>query len=154
MRTVLIAIEMLAASIWIGSLVCLAIVSAAAGQALDPQARVALFRQVGRLYGVVGTGSLLAAIAAGVALAWPMSHIDATLGALFALAAVLLLATMAGMAQARRMTAHRQRLLSLPSDGDAAERVRRGAALARVLRGSLALISAVMLALGARLLGR
>jgi hypothetical protein len=154
MRTLLIAVGLLGASIWIGSLVCLAVVSAAARQALDPQSRVALFRRVGRLYSIVGTGSLLTAIAVGVALAWPPSDADATIRALGALAALLVLATSAGMAQARRMTTYRQRLVSLPSDHVAAERVRRGSALAGVLRGSLAIITLVIVALGAHLLDR
>jgi hypothetical protein len=154
MRMVLIAIELLAASVWVGSLVCLAVVSAAAKQTLDPQSRVALFRRIGRLYGVVGMGSLVAAIAVGVALAWPLSDIDAAVAALFVLAVVLVLATIAGMAQARRMTTDRQRLLSLSGDPDAAERVRRGATVAAILRGSLAVITLVIVAVGAHVLDR
>lgn len=154
MRTLLIGIGMLGASIWVGSLACLAVVSTAARQALDPPARVALFRRVGRLYGVVGTVSLLAAIAVGVALAWPPSDLGTARAALFALALLLVVAAMAGMAQARRMTTHRQRLVSEPSDRSAAERVRRGAIVAAALRGSLAVITLVIVALGAHLLDR
>jgi hypothetical protein len=154
MRTVLIGIGMLGASIWIGSLACLAVVSIAARKALDPRARVALFRRVGRRYGIVGTASLLTAIAVGIALAWPLSDIGAATAVLFALAVVLVIATMAGMAQARRMTTHRQRLVSAPDDPGAAERVRRGAIVAGALRGSLAVITLVIVALGAHLLDR
>ena len=65
-RTLLLAAAMLAASVWVGSLVCLAIVSSASRTVLDGPARVALFRRVGRLYGMVGTGCLASAIIAGV----------------------------------------------------------------------------------------
>jgi len=69
------------------------------------------------------------------------------------LAALLVLATIAGMAQARRMTLHRQRLLAAPGDQAAADRVRRGARVAGALRGSLALITIAIVLLGAHLLG-
>jgi uncharacterized membrane protein len=152
-RMFLIAVGMLAASVWVGSLVCLAVVSVAAKQALDGQSRVALFRRVGRLYGLVGTGSLLAAIGVGLAVAWPPSQMDTTVVALFLLAALLVLATIAGMAQARRMTVNRQRLLAAPHDQAAADRVRRGTGVAGALRGSLALITLAIVLLGAHLLG-
>jgi len=152
-RMFLIAVGILGASIWVGSLVCLAIVAAAAREALDGQSRVALFRRVGRLYGVVGTGSLLAAIGVGLTLAWPPSQMDGTVVAVFVLAALLVLATIAGMAQARRMTVHRQRRLAAPGDQAAADRVRRGAGVAGALRGSLALITIAIVLIGAHLLG-
>ena len=60
-RTVLIAIEMLAVSIWVGSLVCLALVAKVAREELDDASRVAFFRRIGRLYGVIGTISLVVA---------------------------------------------------------------------------------------------
>jgi len=153
-RTVLIAIGMIAGSIWVGSLVCLAVVSVAAKQALDPQSRVALFRHVGRLYGLVGTGSLLIAIAAGLALAWPPADMDGTIAALFFLAALLVVATTAGMAQARRMTVARRQQLAAPEDLRAMERVRRGAQVAAALRGSLGLITLAIVVLGAHTLNR
>ena len=153
-RTALTAIGMTAASIWVGSLVCLAVVSVAANQALDGRSRVALFRHVGRLYGMVGMGALLIAIGASLALAWPPSDMDAAIAALFTLAGVLVAATFAGMAQARRMTVHRQRLLARPGDRDAIDRVRRGARVASALRGSLALITLAIVVVGAHLLNR
>lgn len=57
--TPLVAVELVAASIWVGSLVCLAVVTAAARRVLDTPSQVALFRAVGRRYGLVGTASLL-----------------------------------------------------------------------------------------------
>jgi hypothetical protein len=61
MRTVLIAVEMLAASTRVGSLVCLALVSSVAREVIDPTSRIELFRGIGRLYGIVGTGALIVA---------------------------------------------------------------------------------------------
>jgi hypothetical protein len=65
----LVAIELIASSIWVGSLVCLAVVSQAASASIDPDARVALFRALGRRYGVVGSVALLTAIGVGLAMA-------------------------------------------------------------------------------------
>ena len=153
-RMAMIALGMLAACVWVGSLVCLAIVSAAARSVLDPSARVSLFRRIGRLYGVVGTGSLVVAIIMGLALAWPPSGFPAAVSLLFGVSALLLLATALGMLQARRMSIERQRLLDAPDDDDAAKRVRRGAALALALRGSIGLVTLFIIAVGAHLLDR
>ena len=113
-RTVLIATEMLAASVWVGSLVCLALVSRVARRVLDGPSRVALFRGIGRLYGRVGTGALLVAIAAGVAIAGRPSHWTTTISVAIILSAVLVALTLAGMGQARRMTVQRQCALGAP----------------------------------------
>ena len=153
-RTVVIAIEMLAVSIWVGSLVCLALVAKVAREELDEPSRVALFRRIGRLYGVIGTGSLVVAIGAGVAIAWPLSHVGATGVAVFVLSGVLVLLTGAGMMQARRMTVRRRQAIESPDDELAARTVRRGAAFAGALRGSMALLTLVILLLGAHVLDR
>jgi hypothetical protein len=145
---------MTTASVWVGSLVCLAVVSIAAKQELDAASRVALFRRVGRLYAGIGMGALLATIAVGFALAWPPTETDHEVMALFALAAVLVIATIAGMAQARHMTAQRLLLLARPEDHRVNARVRRGARTAGVLRGSLALITLAIVVLGAHTLNR
>jgi hypothetical protein len=153
-RMTLIAAGMLAASVWVGSLVCLAVVSSAARRVLDGPSRVALFRRVGRVYGIVGTASLLVAIGTGLALAWPLSRVTGALAVVFALAGSLVLLTAAGMIQARRMTIHRQRLLRAPQDRLAARTVHKGATMAGALRGSLGAVTLVIVALGAHLLDR
>lgn len=152
-RTVLIAIEMLAASVWVGSLVCLALVAGVARRVLDGPSRVALFRGIGRSYGRVGTGALLVAIAAGVAIAGRPSHWATTITVAIILSGVLVALTFVGMAQARRMTLQRQRALGAPHDASIATTIGRGAAVAGALRGSIALLSLVILALGARAIG-
>ena len=142
----------LAAGIWLGSLVCLALVSAAARGALDSRSRVALFRRVGRLYGIVGTGSLVIALGVGLTLAWPPSKFSASLWLMFALSLALLAITAGGMLQARRMTVDRQRMLKAPNDEEVARRVRRGSALALALRGSIGVVTLVIVVIGSHIL--
>ncbi len=152
-RTVLIATEMLAASIWVCSLVCLALVTSVARRVLDGPSRVAFFRAVGRTYGRVGTGALLVAIAAGVAIAGRPSHWETTVSLAIILSVVLVALTLVGMAQAHRMTVRRQRALDAPRDVSIASQISRGAAVAGALRGSIALVTLVILALGAHAVG-
>ena len=68
-----VAVELIAASVWVGGMVCMTIVAKAARDALDDASQVAFFRSVGRRYGIVGSTSLLVAIGAGIALSWPPS---------------------------------------------------------------------------------
>jgi hypothetical protein len=151
-RVVLVAVGMLAASVWVGSLVSLAVVSAAARRTLDPRSRVALFRTVGRSYQYVGTGSLLLAIALGLVLAWPLSEVSDGVRAELVLSAVLVLVAVLGMAQAKRMTVVRRRALDRPEDAGAAALVRRGARTAGALRGLIAGVTLAMVLVGAHLL--
>lgn len=153
-RMLLIAIGMLAASVWIGSLASLAVVSGVARRELDGAARVALFRGIGRRYRIVGTGSLGLSIAVGAALAWPPSQVHGNLAVTFVLGGVLVAVTAAGMAQARRMTIVRRQSLEHPDDAQLIGSVRRGAALAGVLRATIALVTLVIVVLGAHLLDR
>ena len=152
LRTALITIGIVSASVWIGSLVCLAAVSAVARRELTGSARVTLFRGVGRLYRIVGTASLLTTIATGIVLAWPITEVGRTLGVMFWLSGALLVITALGMDQARRMTVARQRLLARPKDEDIAETVRRGAAVAAVLRSAIGVVTFIIVVLGAGLL--
>ena len=150
-RVLLVAVAMLAASVWVGSLVSLAVVSASARRTLDARSRVALFRNVGRTYQYLGTGSLLVAIAVGVALAWPISSAEADVHLELVLSAVLVLVSVVGMAQAKRMTVLRRRALERPDVG-AAALVRRSAILAAALRGLIAGVTLAMVLVGADLL--
>ena len=68
-NTPLVAVELITACIWVGSLVCLAIVANVARRVLDGPSQVIFFRVIGRRYAFVGTGSLLVAIGTGVVLA-------------------------------------------------------------------------------------
>lgn len=151
-RTALITIELLAASIWVGSLVCLAVVARAASNALPRASRVQLFRKIGQIYGQLGTASLVVAIGVGVALAgWP-GNWRADVWAALALSVVLVLITAAGMAQARRMTKLRTRALEHADDSPEAQHVRRGAMQATALRGLIGFVTLVVIVLSASIL--
>ena len=145
----LVAVELITASIWVGGMVCLAIVAKAARGVLDESSQVAFFRAVGRRYGMVGTASLLIAIAAGLALSWPPSSWSRTIDAAAVLVGVLVVATIAGMMQARAMTALRRKLIANPRDSSTAVALRRGRLLANGIRGMMALMTLAIVILAA-----
>jgi hypothetical protein len=151
-NTPLVAVELIAACIWVGSLVCLALVTNVARSVLDGPSQVTFFRAIGRRYAIAGTGSLLVAIGAGLALAWPPSSWSGTIDSAVALAGILVLATAVGMAQAHAMTTLRRRAMSNPEDHDADRAVRRGRLLAGVLRGLMALVTLVIVVLAAQVI--
>ncbi len=150
MSTPLVAVELLAACIWVGSLVCLALVANVARKVLDGPSQVTFFRAVGRRYGMVGTGSLLVAIGAGLALAWPPASWSSTIDAAVALAGVLVLATAVGMIQARQMTTLRRQAMGAPDDQIVAGAVRQGRLVAGALRGLMALVTLAIVVLAAQ----
>lgn len=154
LRVTGVTVGLLSASTWIGSLVCLAAVSQVARRDLTGAARITLFRGVGRLYRTIGTTSLLTSIAIGLALAWPVPRNGRIVTAMFVLSAVLVAITAAGMEQARRMTVARRRLLDRPNDIAAARAVQRGGAIAGLLRGAIALVTLIIVLLGATELAR
>jgi hypothetical protein len=151
-RTVLLAVGMVAASVWVGSLVSLVVVSAVARRTLDARSRVVLFRGVGRSYQYVGTGSLLVATAAGLVLAWPLSDVERGVRVEFLLSGLLLLVSVVGMTQAKRMTVLRRLALDHPDQSAAVASVQAGATVALVLRGAIAIVTLAMVILGADLL--
>ncbi len=146
-RTLLITIEILAASIWIGSMVSLVVVSNISKRVLEPSSRVQLFRGVGRAYGIVGSCALLIAIAAGVAIAGAPSNWTRPTTAAVVLSMVLVILTAIGVAQARRMTVVRRRALASPGDTDAADAMRRGAKLAAIVRTTMGICTLVIVVL-------
>ncbi len=152
--TPLVALEILSACVWVGSLVCLAVVTGAARRVLDGPSQVALFRAVGRRYAVVGTASLLVAIGTGLELAWPPSGWSATIDAAVALTGFLLAATAAGMAQARAMTGLRRRSIRAPEDAGAIRAVYRGRRTALALRSLMAVLTFAIVVLAAAAISR
>jgi hypothetical protein len=143
----LVAVELVAASIWVGGLIAIFVVARIASSTLGPAERIAFFRALGRTYGIVGSVALLVALAVGAILLdghpW-----DGLLIATAIVAGALLLALATGMAQARAMTRLRRRALEAPALG---ERVRRGAALAGALRGAIAVLTLALVVLAAAL---
>lgn len=87
-NTVLIAVELLPTSVWVGSFVCLTVVTSTACTSLDATSRVAFFRSLGRRNGVVGSAAL--AIAVGLVMIWPSSSWGQLEDTALALAGVLM----------------------------------------------------------------
>jgi hypothetical protein len=150
----LVAVELIAVCIWVGGLVCLALVANVARRVLDGPSQVAFLRALGRCYGIVGTASLLVAIGAALALSWPPSSWSTTIDAAVALSGVLVLATAAGMAQARTMATLRRQAMGSPDDHDAARAVRRGRLVASGLRGLMAMVTLAVVVLAALAISR
>lgn len=148
----LIAVNALASAIWIGGLVTIFVVARVASRTLDPDHRVAFFRGLGRVYGILGSGALLVALGTGALLLDREHAWDELAVAGAAVAGALLLATGLGMAQARAMTRLRGRALDDPGDPGLADRVRRGAALADVLRGAIGVLTLAILLLASALI--
>jgi hypothetical protein len=144
---VLTGLLILATAVWLGGLCAIAIVARVATRTLDPAARVAFFRGLGRSYGVVGTAALALAYGTGAALLRDHPWDSASVVVAVALAASLGL----GVGQARRMTRLRRRALDRPGEPTLAARVRRGAVRANVLRGLIGVLSLTLLALGVRI---
>lgn len=147
MDAALIAIELLAASVWAGGLVAIAVVARCARQELDPATRVAFFRALGRRYLRVGLGALVAAYGAGGALIaegrW--SNVKS---AIVAAAVVLVVVTVAGVVQARALTRLRAGALAGDSRLDAGHLARQ-ARRAGALRGLIAAVTVLLVVLAA-----
>jgi hypothetical protein len=150
----LIAVELLASSVWVGSLVCLAVVASAARSSLDPAERVAFFRALGRRYGAVGGGALTVAIGTGFVMIWPPSSWGLRHEALAALAVALVVVTGVGVRQASAMTTLRRRSIDQLADRQLAEQVRRGARWAAGLRSLIGAITLGLLGLAASLIAK
>jgi len=144
---VLTGVLILATSLWLGGLIAIAIVAGVASRTLDPAARIAFFRALGRTYGIVGTAALVVAYATGAVLLGEQPW--GTTSTVTAVVAAALAVTLAlGIVQARRMTRLRRRMLDEADDVALAARVRHGAVGAQMLRGLIGVLSLVLLALG------
>jgi uncharacterized membrane protein len=146
----LLFVHLLAACVWVGGFVTIAVVARVARLELAAPARVSFFRSLGRSYGVVGSAALAVALLTGGALlsrrGWDAWAVVAGLVAL-----ALVLATGAGIAQARGMTRLRQQAVDDPGDPGLAARIQRSARRARILRGLIGALTVALLAVGAAL---
>lgn len=141
----------LAASVWLGGYVAIAVVMVAARRSLEAPARVAFFRALGRAYLPVGGVSLALASLSGTALLWDRPATGLTYGlAVVAASIVIVLAVAVG--QARRLTRLRRAQLGPPDNVQLRATVRRVGRGAVVLRALLGLLSFVALLLAAFLL--
>lgn len=139
-------------AVWIGGQVALVAVARVATRTLPGPARIAFFRSLGRVYGIVGTVALALAYGTGAALLYGRPC-TGPLIATVALAVALALVTGIGMVQARRMGRLRRRAVEGVGDEALAARVRRGAVRAGLLRGLIVVLSFALLALGVQLSG-
>jgi hypothetical protein len=121
-ETSLTAVLLLATAVWIGGLVAIFVAARVARATLGPAEWVAFFRGLGRAYGV----ALTAALASGAVLASTYRW-DGQLTASAVVAAGLVALTVAGVAQARRMTRLRQDALRGPGSAELTAKVQRGA---------------------------
>ena len=144
---VLVAVHVLAVAVWIGGLVAIFVAARVASRTLDPAARVAFFRGLGRAYGPLGGIALVVALASGAVLVDRRSW-DGLLSAAAAVATGLVLVTVAGVLQARAMTRLRYRALEAPAGDELHALVARGALLAGALRGAIGLLTLALFALG------
>jgi uncharacterized membrane protein len=147
-NVVLRLVHLLAACVWVGGFVAVAVVARVARRELDAAARVAFFRSLGRSYGKVGGSALAVAILSGLALLGQRGW-DQAADAAAILALALVIATVAGVAQARRMTRLRHRSVLDPRDPCLLALIDRGARQALILRASIGTLTLALLALGA-----
>lgn len=147
-RAFLVAVEILAASVWIGGLVTIGIVAQVVRRQFEPATRVSFFRSLGRRYLGVGGGSLLVAFVSGALL---LAHGQWTgeKSAAVAVAAALVLATAAGVVQARSLTVLRQRALEPPPQLPLADRIRRRARTAAFLRALIGALTITLVVIAA-----
>jgi hypothetical protein len=144
----LTGVLLLATAVWVGGLVAIFVVARVAHATLELAARVAFFRGLGRAYGLVGGVALTIALASAAVLVSTYRW-DGQLTAGTVVAAGLVAVTVAGVAQARRMTRLRQNALRDPGSAELAAKVQRGARNATALRATIAVLSLALLALGA-----
>lgn len=127
------ALLALGASVWIGGFIAIMVVNTSAHAVLSGADRTALFRSLGRRYLTVATvAALLVAASGGLLLA--SRPFDGITIDILAAVAVLAAATIAGVAQARRMTRLRHAAHESDDPGPFADRLKRGAFTARILR--------------------
>ena len=148
LQAVLLVVLIIATSIWVGGYIAIAVVARAATATLTPDARIAFFRSLGRLYFWVGTPALVVALAVGAVLARNADH-GALLTTAVVVAVVLLVSFAIAVVQSRRVTRLRRALVASPDDTALAARVRSGARAAGALRGVLGILSVVLVVIGA-----
>lgn len=146
-EALVLVVFILATSIWIGGYVAIAVVARTSASSLQPGARVALFRSLGRAYLRVGLPALALAYITGLVLAWGEPR-DPLLTGTVVVALLLVALLAAAVAQAKRMSALRRGLLTTPDDARLGDQVRTGARSAAALRGLLGLLTVALVVMG------
>jgi hypothetical protein len=137
----------LAAAVWIGGYVAMAVVSNVAARTLSADDRITFFRRLGQAWAKVAVSALVVAFAIGSVLL-ARRPFDGRAGLTVGLAAVLFVVAGAGMIQARRMGSLRLQALEAANDRQLAARLRVGVRVATALRASIGLASVALLAMG------
>jgi hypothetical protein len=146
-QALLLAVFVVATSIWLGGYVAILVVSRVAMGLLDQPTRVEFFRVLGRKYYRVGTPALVVALVAGAVLARNSTG-SRLYEASVLVSMVLVVAFAVAVHQARRMTRLRRDLVSMPADTLLTARIGREARAAWVLRAALGLLSVALVVLG------
>jgi uncharacterized membrane protein len=149
LHLVLLALLILGASVWIGGMAAVTVLSVVSRRTLEPAARVHLFRDFGRRYlTVAGSALVVTVICGGVLLAargW-----DGLATAIVVVVAALVVALAFGVRQARAMRRLRQAAEAETGGGDgssARHAVAAGARRAGLLRATIGLLSAAVFVL-------
>jgi hypothetical protein len=146
----LLFLHLAAVSVWLGGFVTIALVARVVRSVLPMPAQVGFFLALGRVYGVVAGLALGIALLTGGALLLRRGWDEwATVAVLLALA--LVLATGAGVVQARGMTRLRQQALREPQDPALTAHIERNARRALVLRALIGVLTVALLTLGTAL---
>ena len=155
------ALHLIAAAVWAGGLIFLGVAVGAARKTLGDRERIALFRQLGRRFLVVGGSAMLVLIATGSSLA---SDRLAAFGDLFdtdygkrlsekvaLVVVVILLTAFHSFVQGPALSRLREQALERPGDPELAAAIRRKSARAGVVSLLNLLATLAILVLAARL---
>jgi uncharacterized membrane protein len=143
---VLAGLLILGGALWLGGFVAIVIFSRSTKKALTTPQRVAVFRELGRRYVIVASVAFaLVVIPGGVLLA--SRPADGYTLAVLIIALLLVVVTVVGIRQARRMTRMRRAAIAEPDAADAAA-LQRGTRVASVLRASIGVCSLALFVLG------
>jgi uncharacterized membrane protein len=143
---ILAGLLILGGALWLGGFVAIVIFSRSTKKALTTPQRVAVFRELGRRYVIVASVAFaLVVIPGGVLLA--SRPADGYTLAVLIIALLLVVVTVVGIRQARRMTRMRRAAIAEPDAADAAG-LQRGTRVASVLRASIGVCSLALFVLG------
>lgn len=151
-QTLLVAVLILATSVWLGGYVAIAVVARTTTSTLPAANRVVFFRTLGRRFLPVGGTALVLAYACGAALITMADWSPAAWAAL-AVAVLLVVVLAVAVRQARALTRMRAAALSEEAGQSLQRRFSRRAKAANGLRGLIGLLSVVLVVLGAVLAG-
>ena len=158
--TAIRSLHLIAAAVWAGGLVMLGLAVGAARRTVPDDARVALFRSLGRRFAVVGGIALLVLIATGSDMAsdrdaWSQltdtTYGKTLLAKLILVGVVIVLTLVHTMLQGPSLSRLRALAAGRPDDAALEAQIRRRAALAGIVSGLLLLATLAILVLAARL---